>query len=175
MGRLLLLRYIPAGQQQIQNFPDGVPTRKTDYYRPQQSWAKVMFLQASVILSTGGVCLSACLDTTPPESRHPPRSRPPRTRLPGSRHPLGADPPGSRHPLGPEPPGSRHPPGTRPPVADTLLGADPPRADTPLGSRHPPGADPPGSRHPSPPPWEADASIRSMSGRYAFLLKTARK
>ena len=26
------------------------------YYRPQRSWGKVMFLQASVILSTGGVC-----------------------------------------------------------------------------------------------------------------------
>ena len=26
-----------------------------NYYRPQRSWAKVMFLQASVILSTGGV------------------------------------------------------------------------------------------------------------------------
>ena len=38
-----------------------------------------MFLQASVILSTGGVCLSACWDTPPPgvepprlSSRHPP-------------------------------------------------------------------------------------------------------
>ena len=27
------------------------------FYRPQRSWAKVMFLQASVILSTGGVYL----------------------------------------------------------------------------------------------------------------------
>ena len=26
------------------------------YYRPQRSWGKVMFLQASVILLTGGVC-----------------------------------------------------------------------------------------------------------------------
>ena len=25
-----------------------------DFYRPQRSWAKVMFLQASVILSRGG-------------------------------------------------------------------------------------------------------------------------
>ena len=72
-----------------------------------------MFLQASVILSTGrGVCLSACWDTTPPPgSRHPPpRSRhthTPRTRLP----PLGADTP----PPGPDPPGSRHPPGADPP------------------------------------------------------------
>ena len=45
--------------------------------------AKVMFLLVSVILLTrGGVCLSACWDTTP-RSRH----------APGSRHP----PPRSRH------------------------------------------------------------------------------
>ena len=68
------------------------------FYRPQRSWAKVMFLQASVILSTasGGVCLSACWDTPPqgagplppgadtPPEQTPPRSRPP---SPGSRHP----------------------------------------------------------------------------------------
>ena len=35
------------------------------YYRPQQSWGKVIFSQVSVILFTGGVCLSACWDTTP--------------------------------------------------------------------------------------------------------------
>ena len=29
------------------------------HYRPQQSWGKVMFLQASVILSTGGVACVA--------------------------------------------------------------------------------------------------------------------
>ena len=34
-------------------------------YRPQRSWAKVTFLEASVILSTGGFRLSACWDTTP--------------------------------------------------------------------------------------------------------------
>ena len=31
-----------------------------NFYRPQRSWGKVIFLQASVILFTGGVCLSAC-------------------------------------------------------------------------------------------------------------------
>ena len=59
-----------------------------------------MFLQASVILSTGGgggVCLSACWDTTPPRTRHP------RTR-----HPLSRHPPGTRHP-----PRTRHTPRTR--------------------------------------------------------------
>ena len=45
-----------------------------DFYHLQQSWGKVMFLQASVILLMG-VCVC-----TPPPSRHtspPPRSRPP--------------------------------------------------------------------------------------------------
>ena len=65
-------------------------------YRPQRSWGKVMFLQASVILLTGGrwgVCLSACWDSRPPCSRPPREQAPPR-----------ADPP--------PPPRSRHPPGT---------------------------------------------------------------
>ena len=35
------------------------------FYRPQISWGKVMFLHMSVILFTGGVCLSACWDTPP--------------------------------------------------------------------------------------------------------------
>ena len=30
-------------------------------YRPQRSWAKVMFLQACVILFTGGGCIPACI------------------------------------------------------------------------------------------------------------------
>ena len=67
-----------------------------------------MFSQVCVILFTGGgVCLSACWDTTPPQSRpsgsrHPPNSRHP----PRNRH----DPPQSRHPWEQTPPGSRHPP-----------------------------------------------------------------
>ena len=104
------------------------------YYRPQRSWAKVMFLQASVILSTGGkgVCLSACWDArpppqeqtlTPPDQAHPPRDQEP-------------PPPDQAH--------HHH---------------QPPRPGTPpLDQAHPP--------HQAPPP-EADASIRSMSGRYA--------
>ena len=82
--------------------------------------AKVMFLQASVIQSTGGVvCLSACWDTTPP----------PRADTPQSREPApGANTPGTDTSLE-HTPGSRHPP--------------PPQEQTPLGSRHPPGADPP--------------------------------
>ena len=54
--------------------------------------AKVIFLHLSVILFTGGgVCLSACWDTTPPEQTHrpcpgedTPWSRPPRADTPRS-------------------------------------------------------------------------------------------
>ena len=57
-------------------------------YRPQRSWAKVMFLQASVILLTGG-CLPQCmLRYTPPRSRHPPWEQIP---------PWEQTPPRSRH------------------------------------------------------------------------------
>ena len=54
-----------------------------------------MFLHLSVILFTGGVCLSACWDTTPPQHQSPPRSRHP----PGPGTPPGAGtPPRTRHP-----------------------------------------------------------------------------
>ena len=59
-------------------------------YRPQRSCGKVMFLHLSVILSTGGVCLSACWDTTPPGQTPPPTGQTP----PLGRHPLlGRTPP----------------------------------------------------------------------------------
>ena len=73
------------------------------YYRPQRSWAKVMFLQASVILLTGGGCLPQCMLGHPP-SRHPPWKQTPPEQTP---HP-------SRHP---PPPRSRHPP----PEADSSI------------------------------------------------------
>ena len=49
-----------------------------NFYRPQRSCGKVMFLHLSVILSTGG-----CLADTPP-GRHPPRADtlPPRADTP---------------------------------------------------------------------------------------------
>ena len=53
-----------------------------------------------VSVHTGGVCLSACWDTTPPGAD-----------TPGSRHPPGADTPQSRHP----PTRSRHPRADTPP------------------------------------------------------------
>ena len=68
------------------------------HYRPQRSWGKVMFLQASVILSTGG-------EYTPPGSGTPPRSGTP----PGTRYtprdqvhpPDQVNPPRSGTPPGP--------------------------------------------------------------------------
>ena len=67
------------------------------FYRPQRSWGKVMFLQASVILLTGGggVCLSACWDT-PPGADMPPVADPPWEQTPPQEQ---TPPPPSRHPL----------------------------------------------------------------------------
>ena len=123
-------------------------------YRPQRSWAKVMFLQASVILSTGGVSASVHAGIPHPQEQTPPL---------GSRHP-----PWSRHPPGADRPRadtlqSKHPP---PPGADTSPGANTPWEQTPPWSRHPPSrhpqeqtpprSRPPGSRHlpRSRHPWE---------------------
>ena len=67
------------------------------YYRPQRSWGKVMFLQASVILLTGGGCLPQyMLGYTPREHTPPGPGTSPRPGTPPrSRHPLGlGTPPG---------------------------------------------------------------------------------
>ena len=89
----------------------------SDNYRPQRSWAKVIFLQASVCPQGGEGCLPQCMlgyspweqappqeqsprDQTSPRSRHPPDQAPPRDQTPpGTRPPPGPDtttPPGSR-------------------------------------------------------------------------------
>ena len=47
---------------------------KTNFYRPQRSWAKVMFLQASVILLTRGV--SASVHAGIPPGPDPPEQTP---------------------------------------------------------------------------------------------------
>ena len=60
----------------LMNNSETVTKRFSCNYRPQRSWAKVIFSQACVKNSVhrGGVCLiSACWDI-------PPRSRPPQTR-----------------------------------------------------------------------------------------------
>ena len=63
-----------------------------------------MFLHLSVILFTGGrgFCFSACWDTTPPGTRHPPEQTPPEQTPPWEQTLLGADTPCSR----PPPPGA---------------------------------------------------------------------
>ena len=52
-----------------------------DYYSPQLSCGKVMFLHLSVILSKGGVCLSACWNRHP-LGRNPLGQTPPWTDTP---------------------------------------------------------------------------------------------
>ena len=87
--------------------------------------AKVMFLQASVILSTGGFPAGrAPLGRKTPLARRPPRqgdplaSRPPQAGRPplASRPPGQGDPPGRENPPGWETPLARRPPGRKPPV-----------------------------------------------------------
>ena len=76
-------------------------------------WGKVIFSQSSVILLTGGVCLSACWDT-PPCQGDPPPGRPPSCQ---------GDPPANETPLP-----------TRPPCqGETPLQGDPPSRPTPRG------------------------------------------
>ena len=89
----------------------------------------------------GGVCLSACWDTTPREQTPHPEQTPPRSRHPPSRHPPEADTPLEQTlPWEQTPPQSTHPPG-----ADTTT-PHPPGADTPQ-SRPLEQTPPPGSRH----------------------------
>ena len=156
----------------------------------QQNCAKVMFLQASVILLMGG-CLSQCMLGYPhppgadhllgadnPQEQTPPRNRqPPEQTTPRSRHPLGADTPREQRPPEQTPPGAdtprSRPPGNRPPWSRPPWEQTAPRSRHPSKSRHPPRADPPGAN----PPQKADSCIRSMSGQYAsywdaFLFET---
>ena len=56
------------------------------YYRPQRSCEGLFYRRLST--RGGGVCLSACWDTTPPQSRHPPsRSRHPQEQTHPPTHP----------------------------------------------------------------------------------------
>ena len=85
----------------------------TPCYRPQRSWAKVMFLQASLILSTGGSA-SVHAGIYPPDQRPTLKSRHPPPKadtypFPGP-GPPGVDTHPPTHP-GPDPPPP--PPGSR--------------------------------------------------------------
>ena len=101
-------------------------------YRPQRSWGKVMFLQASVILLTGGV------PDTPPDLEQTPLPGPGADNPPGPATPPPRDqahppcyqvhppwdqiPPGTRYnPLGPgTPPWTRYTPPTQSMLGDTV-------------------------------------------------------
>ena len=93
------------------------------FYRPQRSWAKVIFSQRvcqEFCPQEGGGCLPQCMlgYTTPPDQAHTPRADSPRTR---------------------HPPESRHSP--RPGTHLPPLGADPPRPGTPPEQTPPREAD----------------------------------
>ena len=137
-GGLVLIPYCrqrgrKSAYANLQGAEVRIKSKAVTYYRPQRSWGKVMFLQASVILLTGGVCWPP--PSRPPQSRHPPEQTTPK-----SRHPPRADPPWewtpqSRHPTTPHPPWSRYPPPkTRHPTPQSR----PPRADTPQEQTPPP-------------------------------------
>ena len=134
------------------------------FYRPQRSWAKViftgrnevvakvMFLQVSVCPQGG--CLHQCMlgcHTPQMENPPPPDGEP----SPDGEPPLdGEAPPDGEPPKDGEPPWMENPP---------------PWMENPPGWRTPPDGDPPKMQNP--PRWrtprEADSSIWSMSGRYA--------
>ena len=120
----------------LSKFPLGYTE---NYYRPQRSWAKVMFLQESVILLTGGCMLGY----------QPPQDQTPREQTPREQ----------------TPPWTMHPPGPYTPPEQTPLDQTPPRSRHHPPEQTPPGSRPLWTR---PRPQEADTSIRrSMSGRYA--------
>ena len=105
--------------------PISVENYNFHNYRPQRSWGKVIFSQASVILSTGGGVgeylgrYTSRTRYTPPGPGAPPP--------PDQVHPLGpGTPPGTRY----TPPDQVHPPGTGTPPS--------PRPGTPPGNRYTP-------------------------------------
>ena len=82
------------------------------HYRPQRSWAKVIFLHLFVILFTGGGSASMHAGIPPPQIRHPPfRHHPPG---PGRPPPRPDRPPGTgQTPWTRQNPPIRYPPGSR--------------------------------------------------------------
>ena len=115
-----------------------------DFYRPQRSWAKVIFSQAGVKNSVhrGGGCLPQCMpgythptpwDQTPPWEQTPQEHTPPWEQTPQEQTSPQEQTPPQEQTL---------------PWGQTLpLEADTPREQTPPEQTRPPGADPtPGSR-----------------------------
>ena len=150
------------------------------FYRPQRSWAKVMFLQVCVCVILFKVGVSASVHAgipplgadTPLKSRHPRRADTPQEQTPSkqqtppqSRHPQRADTPPGADPQEQTPPKSKHPPQeqTSPPRGDTSKsrhspqeqtlpqGTDPQEQTPPQEQTLPPGADP---QEQTLPPWK---------------------
>ena len=133
----------------------------SSFYRPQRSWAKVMFLQACVC-PQGRVLPQCMLGYHPPPPPPTPGSRPPQDQAdPRTRQtpPDQADTPLDQ---ADDPPRPGRPPGAGPPRTRQMT---PQTRQTPQDQADPPGAGryPPG---PGRPPREADSRIRSTSGRY---------
>ena len=84
-----------------------------NYYRPQRSCEGYVFTPVCHSVH-GGVCLSACWDTTPPDQAHPPPEHIP---LGLGTKPLlpGAPPPRDQAPRWSTTPRTRYPPGADPP------------------------------------------------------------
>ena len=114
------------------------------FYRPQRSWAKVMFLQASVILSIGGGSASVHAGMPAPPDQ--------------------ADPPGTSKPPPPTrqipPPAPGRPPGTRDPPPQTRQ--TPPRPETPPQTRQTPLPPPPRKQTPAYGQWAAGTHPTGM-------------
>ena len=144
MRELNVGRGLPAAELKVKERNGLVSrSRSAHYYRPQRSWGKVMFSQASVILLTGGGCLpQSMLRYHTPQSRHPsPGSRHPQSRHPPEQTPPGQTPPQEQTPPWEHtPPQEQTPPRSRHPQEQTSQ-SRPPWEQTPPRSRHPPGAD----------------------------------
>ena len=138
------------------------------YYRPQRSWGKVIFLQASVILLTGG-----CLTRQTPKGQTPPVRPIPPGQTPQVRPPW-ADTPRSDAPRTKYiPPRTKYTPQTKyiprlstPPRSDPL-GRHPPRSDTYPRTKYIPPAlsTPPRTKYT--PRLSTPPEIWSTHGRYA--------
>ena len=101
------LKRIHPNQDIISGISDnrGKDKKQRYNYRPQRSWAKVIFLQACVCPQGGEGCLPQCMlgyPAPPPPSRPPWEQTPPWDQAP----PRPGTPPGEQTPL-PPPPGKQ--------------------------------------------------------------------
>ena len=130
----------PCFLEHLQRISGSSTAPCNSHYRPQRSWGKVMFLQASVILLTGGVPdqvhptwtrytphdqIHPPWDQVHPLTRYPPRpGTTPQDQVPPQKQ---VHPPRTRHTL----PG----PGTPPGIRYTPQPGNPPGPGTPPRTR----------------------------------------